>query len=102
MAFLDATLNADGATSETGKLALPGPAGRTMVAGVRRTQGGSTFDVRLQIGIDDDAGARHWFDVLTLDTDGEAKPTIPAVGGQYRFRAETAGAGNTLHCMATV
>lgn len=101
MAFIEATLDADGATSKERSFPLPGPAGRTLIAGVKRT-GSATFDVRLQVGMQVGAGGIEWFDVLTLDTDGEAKAVVPAISGNFRFRVETRGAGNTLRCMATL
>ena len=99
MAFIAATLDADGATSDAATVSLSADA-RTLVAGVTRTAGSSMFDVRLQIGIDDGA-TRRWHDVATLDS-AEAEAVTPANTAAYRFRVETAGTGNTLNCVATL
>lgn len=103
MAWIEATLDADGETSDERNNSLPGPVAQTLVAGVERTAGAAAFDVRLQIGMLESAGTIRWFDLLTLDKSGEAKAVVPAMPqASYRFRAESVGAGNTLRCMATL
>lgn len=109
MAFLAATLDTDGETSDAEAVPL-GSRPLTLIAGVDRTAGNANFDVRLQVGVYEtgspyfgQGGTVRWFDVLTLDMDGAAKSVVPATGHvAYRFRVASAGTGNTLRCLATL
>ena len=108
MAFISATLDSNGATSDAVAVPLSADA-RTLVAGVTRTAGTSDFDVRLQIGIAEtgtpalgDAGTVRWFDAAMLTQADPSAAVVPARNAFYRFAVETRGAGNTLRCLATL
>ena len=64
---------------------------------VHRTAGSNNFNVRVEVGADDD-GTMRWTELAAITAHGTPAELTYFPEMQYRMRVATRGSGNTLRC----